>query len=106
MATMKEYDPEFTMQLTKEALETGNCMTVARRHDLHTSVMSSSLREQKTLGAAALGGSSERGSQAPGLHDQERYEQVEHANDKLEKLSWMKMTWELSSSTFDQKGLR
>jgi transposase len=86
MASRRKYDPDFKMQVIKEALETGNCAAVARRHDLHSSVVSRWVRNYKTQGVFDVGSSGKKGSKTPVIYDPKQYAQLELENEKLKKL--------------------
>ena len=43
----KSYTPEFRNQVIKEALDTGNCALVARRHDMNQNIVNRWMREHK-----------------------------------------------------------
>jgi len=43
----KKYEPEFKQKIIKEALETGNCSIVGRKHNISSSIVARWVREYK-----------------------------------------------------------
>jgi len=43
----KKYEPEFKQKIVKEALETGNCSIVGRKHSISSSIVARWVREYK-----------------------------------------------------------
>lgn len=77
----KRYPIEFKLQVAQEAMETGNNVVVARRHDLNPNVVGRWVREYKN-------GKLQKSSKDPNVITpyEEEYQEALTQNEQLKKL--------------------
>jgi transposase-like protein len=82
----RSFTPEFKAQLVKEALETGNCSIVARKHDIHPSVLARWVRKHKGSPVSELSKKAIGSKNTDLLKSAKQSKELEEQNFKLKKL--------------------
>ena len=79
----KTYTREFKIRAVKEAIETGNCTVVARRYEVHPSMVAKWVRQYKQRGPAAF----QRGKKSvQTIAGPRELQELHRENERLKKL--------------------
>lgn len=78
----KKYTKEFKLRVVREAIEVGNGCAVARRYEIHPTMVSRWIRHYKTEGDTAF----DRGRGRTSTDAEYKLRQTEQENDQLKRL--------------------
>lgn len=79
--TRRRYTEEQKLAVVREAVETGNCAVVGRRHGIAENLVSRWVRQFRALGESAFTGSTSGGSE-----DVRAYRALAFENERLKRL--------------------
>lgn len=81
----RKFTPDLKIRVVNEALETGNTSAVARRHEIHASVLNRWVRDYKESGPDAF--STDKSIDGKGaVPSLQEYGRIERENTQLKKL--------------------